>query len=77
MYKYKMSYSDKASLLAAQGGVCAICNKPAWGTRMPCIDHDHATGKVRGILCHHCNAALGFIKDDPAVARAMANYLVK
>jgi hypothetical protein len=39
------------------------------------VDHDHKTGKVRGILCHKCNIALGLIGDDPARARALANYL--
>lgn len=44
-------------LLAAQGGHCAICpNTPK--TRRLNVDHDHATGKVRGLLCHRCNRAL-------------------
>jgi Recombination endonuclease VII len=39
------------------------------------IDHDHATGAVRGILCHHCNLILGHAKDDPAVLRRLADYI--
>lgn len=45
------------TLLAAQGGGCAICGNPP-KTRRLATDHDHATGKVRGLLCHRCNRAL-------------------
>jgi hypothetical protein len=48
---------EYARLLAAQGGHCALCpNTPK--TRRLHVDHDHATGKVRGLLCHRCNRAL-------------------
>ena len=57
-------------MLAAQEGRCAICNNPA-----KCVDHDHATGKVRGILCAGCNRALGFMFDKPALLRRGAEYL--
>lgn len=69
-------------LLAAQNGVCAICkrdpepqqrgNKIVTGLG---IDHDHQTGKVRGILCHACNNALGMLQDDPAVVFNAWRYL--
>jgi hypothetical protein len=39
------------------------------------VDHDHKTGKVRGLLCHPCNAALGLTRDDPSILRAMIEYL--
>ncbi len=39
------------------------------------IDHDHATGKIRGILCHECNMALGQAQDNPAILRAIADYI--
>ena len=44
-------------LLSAQGGGCAICGNPP-KTRRLHVDHDHKTGRVRGLLCHRCNRAL-------------------
>jgi len=55
----QLGVTDEAyeALLEAQGGGCAICGaKPK--TRRLHVDHDHATGKVRGLLCHRCNRAL-------------------
>lgn len=49
--------------LAAQGGGCAICGKPPTGRRLH-IDHDHKTGKVRGLLCWQDNAIIGRARDD-------------
>ena len=61
-------------MLAAQGGGCAICGEEAEGSLH--VDHDHVTGKVRGLLCVRCNNALGQFQEDPAlIVRALA-YLV-
>jgi Recombination endonuclease VII len=49
--------SDYAALLALQGGGCAICGNPPKTRRLD-VDHDHKTGRVRGLLCHRCNRAL-------------------
>ena len=55
----------------AQGGLCAICRQaPAVH-----VDHDHATGTVRGLLCFPCNAAIGHLRDDPQIMRRAAAYL--
>ena len=40
-----------------------------------CIDHDHTTGKVRGMLCHDCNTSLGKFRDNPDILRKAADYL--
>jgi hypothetical protein len=73
--KYSMTLAEYNELLASQNGVCAIClGNETYGKAMP-VDHDHTTGKVRGLLCHECNRALGIMKDDPALLRAAADYL--
>lgn len=75
LLKYGISVAAFNALLDKQGGVCAICGKSNWGATGPHVDHDHVAGKVCGILCKYCNAALGLIGDDPKIARAMSVYL--
>ena len=75
--KYGISSGEYDALLKKQKGVCGICGldrKDSRGREMP-VDHDHVTGRVRGILCDHCNRILGLLKDDPAVLRAAVAYL--
>lgn len=51
-----VSPEERAAMLAAQGGRCAICRKPPKiGGRRLHVDHDHVTGRIRGLLCHYCN----------------------
>jgi hypothetical protein len=72
---YGISVEDYANLLARQFGVCAIClRQPA---KRLCVDHCHATRKIRGLLCRACNAALGFLRDDENAVMAAAAYLRK
>jgi hypothetical protein len=61
--------------LLARHGVCAICGVGQWGKKGPQIDHDAATGRVRGVLCVNCNNGLGRFHDDPVRLRAAADYL--
>jgi hypothetical protein len=63
-----------------QGGVCKICSRPEWKMRNGrimnlCIDHCHKTGVLRGLLCHQCNSAIGFLNDDPVLVDKAAAYL--
>jgi hypothetical protein len=54
--------------------VCETCGvRP--GGKVLHFDHDHVTGAFRGWLCHHCNVALGMVKDNPTTLRALAVYL--
>lgn len=64
-----------ASMTAAQGGVCAVCQQPSDHKLGLMIDHCHDTGTVRGLLWGHCNSALGHARDNPATLRALATYL--
>lgn len=71
------------TMLAAQGGVCAICGKVETrlnrrGTvRLLAVDHDHSTGAIRGLLCADCNVGIGYFKDDPSLLRLAATYMDK
>ncbi len=74
--KYGLTPQAFADILEAQGGRCAICrsDKPGGKGRFH-VDHDHASGLVRGLLCNGCNVGLGHYGDDPARLRAAADYL--
>jgi hypothetical protein len=74
---YDLSPAEYDAMFLRQGGACAICKKAEWNSKGPYIDHDHVSGKVRGILCHRCNTALGHVLDDPIIAQAMTDYLKK
>lgn len=70
-WKYGLSPAEYDAMVAAQDGRCAICG--AISTLF--VDHDHATGKVRGLLCCACNTALGMLRDSQSVMRAAAAYM--
>ncbi len=72
--RFGMSWREYELRLALQGGACAICRKKP-KQRLLCIDHCHKTGKVRGLLCTSCNAALGAFADDPKLTQAATDYL--
>lgn len=70
---YGLTESDYESMVSAQNGVCKICSQPSH--RRLCVDHDHTTGKVRGLLCDPCNRGLGLFRDNPELLRDAADYL--
>lgn len=75
--KHGITPTQYDEILSAQGGVCAIGKeRPAksGGSRLV-VDHDHTTGKVRGLLCFHCNTGLGHLRDDPERLAAAIAYL--
>jgi hypothetical protein len=69
--KYGLTLEVYDAMLASQGGGCAICGNPNADN----VDHDHATGKVRGILCFNCNIAVGQMEDDEDRLAAAMAYL--
>lgn len=74
--KYGMTQADYDALLEAQAGGCAVCGGPPTRNREWFdVDHCHATGVVRGLLCSSCNRSIGLLGDDPARMRAAAEYL--
>jgi hypothetical protein len=77
---YGITHEQYDAMQAAQGGVCAICHRPETRVIRGCpspltVDHDHGTGAVRKLLCHRCNASLGFMDENPDRLRAMAAYI--
>jgi hypothetical protein len=73
--EYGLSKEDYDRMLEEQGGICAICKKPCATKRSLAVDHDHVSGKIRGLLCRACNVVLGLMKDNPALLRISADYL--
>jgi hypothetical protein len=77
--KLKQKYSlDEATynfILKSQKNACAVCRNPLTITKHTHIDHCHTTGIIRGILCNHCNRALGAVKDSTLILRNLINYL--
>ena len=80
--KYKITLETYNKKLLEQNSVCAICLKAE--TRIDtktgqisalCVDHDHDTGQIRGLLCYKCNSALGMFRDDPIIVNRASNYL--
>lgn len=72
--KYGISMNDYDELLRAQDFKCAICEETPI-RRSLCVDHDHDTGAIRGLLCDSCNTGLGRFKDSPEALRKAADYL--
>jgi len=73
---YGISIETFELMRAAQGGVCKICLQPEATGRNLSIDHDHTTGKVRGLLCSNCNNGLGRFGDSIERLAAAQRYLI-
>lgn len=74
-YNYGLMIEDYNRMLKEQGGICAICGETERVHTRLCIDHDHVTGRVRGLVCSRCNVAMGLLDDSSIKAQEMANYL--
>ncbi len=72
---YGIDSEDVARMYDAQDRKCAGCRLPLKFDRLTNVDHDHATGRVRGLLCMPCNRGIGFLRESPASLRALAAYL--
>ncbi len=67
------SSQDYEALFLEQGCACAVCGRQQ--RRHLHVDHDHATGAVRGLLCSDCNTALGHLHDSPEIIRKLLQYI--
>ena len=77
---YGITPEEYTLMSQKQRGLCLICGKPetmCWkGKRkILCIDHNHDTGKIRGLLCNRCNKAIGLLEDDVKLLRKAIKYL--
>jgi len=78
---YGLTIAQYEAMLSAQGGTCAICRRAEHVTdgkgniRRLAVDHDHASGIVRSLLCRDCNVCIGTMRDDPDRMRAAAEYI--
>jgi hypothetical protein len=80
--RFGLSVKDYEMMFENQKGLCAICNNPETFVHFKtkklaklAVDHSHATGKTRKLLCKTCNTALGLFKDDRNILLSAAQYL--
>jgi len=71
-WNYGLSPEAYNAMLARQHGACGACKRS--GVKL-CVDHDHATGKVRGLLCTDCNKGIGHFHDNPDYTAGATEYL--
>jgi len=84
MKEYGITLDQYEQMLKEQNGVCAICSKKesafnhvtkrVWDLA---VDHEHKTGKIRGLLCRRCNQTIGLLYDDISLIKQMAKYVEK
>jgi Recombination endonuclease VII len=72
-WRYGLTLKEYDQMLYDQDGKCKICK--AEPVTVLSVDHCHYTGKVRGLLCSHCNTGLGMFKDDPLLLAEAIKYL--
>lgn len=73
---YNLSIEDYNQMFEEQEGCCKVCGKYQSEVKKGlCVDHDHITSKVRGLLCQYCNSALGYANDDTEVLHNLIKYL--
>jgi len=82
-WRFCIDLKEYSRMLLEQNSLCAICKRPERrieksGTSADlCVDHDHRTGRVRGLLCRTCNSMLGLANDDIDILLSGAVYLEK
>ncbi len=75
--EYGISLEEYNLLLIAQDNKCAICRSSDPKKSSFSVDHDHNTGRIRGLLCHNCNVGLGGFRDTPEFLQSAIRYLAK
>jgi hypothetical protein len=73
--KFGITPAEYAAILKSQQGQCAICEKPS--TIRLAVDHDHATGQIRGLLCTACNRTIGQHRESPVWFQRALEYVIR
>jgi len=73
--KFGISIERIKEMMQEQENLCFLCRRPP-GKRSLAIDHDHKTGEIRKLLCHHCNTGLGHFQEDAILLRKAAEYVL-
>jgi len=75
--KYGLSPEEYKDLIEDSNNSCSICgiSPDNLEKKWLCVDHDHVTGKVRGLLCNKCNSAIGLLDDNPTLLTNAIKYL--
>lgn len=74
-HKYNITFETYDELRNKQNGVCAVCKKVCKSGKRLSVDHNHSTGRIRGLLCGKCNTALGLAEDSIERLYALIAYL--
>lgn len=72
---FKIGLEDYDTMFNNQNGLCAICGEPETQYKYMPVDHCHKTGKIRGLLCSHCNKALGLFKENISILKGAIDYV--
>jgi len=77
--KYNLTPDQLQKMIDEQNGVCTICKDPKCQSKNKklCVDHNHKTGRVRGILGQKCNSAIGMVRENPEILKRIIMYLFK
>ena len=74
---YGITIEQYVEIFSKQNGVCAICLEECKTRKSLSVDHNHLTGKIRGLLCNRCNRAIGMFNDDTAILERAKKYIIK
>lgn len=73
-HNYSITPGEHESMYARQNGCCGICGQQVKYEDVQ-TDHDHATGKVRGLLCHRCNLMVGYVENTPELVSPILRWI--
>jgi hypothetical protein len=74
---YDLSVEEYDEMVHRTGNKCYVCDRLGTHKKKLHVDHDHKTGKVRGMLCYGCNGAIGYIKENTETLDKLKAYLIQ